>query len=195
MMNNFSRLSLVLLVSSSVPVFGDYYVAPGGNDNAKGTKGAPFETIQRARDAARKDKGHSTVYLRGGTYRLSETVVFSLADGDTTYAAYQDETPIITSAVPVTNWKKDKDNLWVADMPDGVKDFKVMYDGNRMLERARSRGFQGPQQNFKKFATRNVALPEDRPLLRRLEFPVGEIQDWDNISDVEAFFCACAVDI
>ena len=117
-----------------------------------------------------------------------------------TYQAYRDEAPVITSSVPVHGWKRvvalppgaaraAEGQLWVADIPEGVDDFKVMYDGHRMLERARSRGFQSAEQQFKKFATRNVALPKDRPLLRRLEFPEGEIKAWGNIEDVEAFFC------
>ena len=96
-----------------------------------------------------------------------------------TYQAYHDETPVFTSAVPARGWEKvttlpegaasEADgHLWATEIPEGVKDFKVMFDGNRMLERARSRGFQSPQQEFKKFATRNVALPEDRPLLREM---------------------------
>jgi len=167
----------------------EFYVSPLGDDAAAGTLEAPFKTVERARDAARSTSERVTVYLRGGKYVLRETVVFGVEDGNTTYAAYKDEKPVITSAVPVTGWKKAKGELWVADMPEGVEDFKVMFDGHRMLERARSRGFQGPMQSFKKFATRNVALPEDRPLLRRLEFPEGEIKTWDNLEDVEAFFC------
>ena len=74
-------------------------------------------------------------------------------------------------------------------MPEGLERFHVLFDGNRMLERARGRGFQSPQQKFKTFATRNTALPEDRPLLRRLAFPQGAIRSWPNIEDVEVFFC------
>jgi len=140
------------------------------------------------------------VHLRGGDYVLDKPVVFAVEDGGVTYQAYQDERPVITSAVAVSGWKKivalpqgaasEADgHLWMAQVPDGVIDFKVMFDGNRMLERARSHGFQSPQQEFKKFATRNVALPEDRPLLRRLEFPNGEIKAWGNLEDVEVFFC------
>jgi hypothetical protein len=167
----------------------EFYISPTGDDSNAGTLTAPFRTVERARDAARAVKEPVTVYLRGGRYLLNRPVVFGLQDGQTTYQAFKNEKPIFTSAVPVTGWKKGKDKLWVADMPEGVGDFKVMFDGGRMLERARSRGFQSPQQNFKKFATRNTALPEDRPLLRRLEFPAGEIRAWDNIEDVEAFFC------
>ncbi|VGO19325.1 right-handed parallel beta-helix repeat-containing protein [Pontiella sulfatireligans] len=185
-MKPFLYVSALLAVQA---VAGEFYVSPTGNDDAAGSLATPFKTIDRARDMARSTKDHVTVYLRGGTYRINQSVVFGVADGNTSYMAYKNEKPVISSAVPVMGWEKHKGGLWVADIPEGVTDFKVMFDGNRMLERARSRGFQSPQQNFKKFATRNVALPEDRPLLRRLEFPEGEIEAWDNIEDVEAFFC------
>jgi len=199
------RVSLSLLVILSLWISGaasaaELYVSPSGSDSAAGTERAPFRTITRARDAARQLAKPATVYLRGGKYVLDEPVVFGVQDGGVTYQAYHDETPVFTSAVPARGWEKvttlpegaasEADgHLWATEIPEGVKDFKVMFDGNRMLERARSRGFQSPQQEFKKFATRNVALPEDRPLLRRLEFPLGEIKAWDNIEDVEAFFC------
>jgi len=193
-------LATVLLGASS-PVFaGDIFVSPSGADSAAGTERAPLKTIARARDLAREAEKPVTVHLRGGKYLLDEPVVFAVQDGGVIYQAYRGEIPIITSAVSVHGWKRvitpfagassaTEGRLWVADIPKGVEDFKVMFDGNRMLERARGRGFQSPMQEFKKFATRNVALPEDRPLLRRLEFPAGAIKAWDNIGDVEAFFC------
>lgn len=178
----------------------EFHVAPNGRDGALGTIDDPFGSICQARNAARRTKSHVTVFLRGGTYTIREPVVFGRDDGNATYQAFKGETPVFTSAVPVTSWRKVEvlpkgalavtvDRLWVADIPDGVRDFKVMFDGNCMLERARSRGFQAPEQAFKRLATRNVARPEDRPLLRRLQYPEGEIKAWDNIEDVEACFC------
>ena len=32
-------------------------------------------------------------------------------------------------------------HVWVADIPEGLGAFKVLYDGDRMLHRARSKGF------------------------------------------------------
>jgi hypothetical protein len=50
----------------------DYYVAPNGSDTAAGTQAAPFATVQRAQqDAAPGD----TVFIRGGTYRMSEAQI------------------------------------------------------------------------------------------------------------------------
>ena len=82
-----------------------YFVSPDGNDLWNGTNiDQPFATIQKARDIIRNvnKQGHSvTVYLRGGVYQLSETLIFTFEDSGTelypvTYAAYAREEPIIT---------------------------------------------------------------------------------------------------
>lgn len=188
----------------------DFYVSPKGADTNPGTADAPFQTVIAARDAIRglsasERSEDINVYLREGVYPINETLVFNVQDGGSEgavvrYRAYQGEEPVLSSGVPVSSWQKLKEapdalpdvargKVWVANIPEGVDDFKVMFNGNQRLERARGKGFQGPEQSFKKFATRNVALPEDRPLLRRMEFPAGHLKAWDNIEDVEAFFC------
>lgn len=45
----------------------DYYVAPDGDDNAAGSKAAPWHSIARAQQAA---QAGDTVYLRGGRYNV-----------------------------------------------------------------------------------------------------------------------------
>src|SRR5690349_4347039 len=71
----------------------DFYVATDGSDEWSGqlaqpnharTDG-PFATLTRARDAVRALKKHSQkkdllVLIRGGSYRLADTLVFSLED-------------------------------------------------------------------------------------------------------------------
>lgn len=47
----------------------EVFVAPGGSDTAVGTEAAPFATIQRAQRAV---EAGDTVFIRGGTYRLTE---------------------------------------------------------------------------------------------------------------------------
>ena len=157
----------------------DFYVATDGDDawsgkppgpNAGKTDG-PFASLVRARDAVRKliagGARDVTVLIRGGTYRLTETVVFSLADsaGDRhtiTYAAFPGEKPILTSGSPVRGWRKvetapdglpkcAQSNVWVADVskhsamkpePDGHSPrFFTLFKGDRELPRARGRGF------------------------------------------------------
>src|SRR5687767_1230966 len=89
---------IVLLLSARAA---DFHVAPTGDDAAPGTIARPFATLGRARDAVRELRRRQPerdfeVALRGGIYRVKETIVFSPADsaaaGRTiTYAAYPGE--------------------------------------------------------------------------------------------------------
>src|SRR3954447_17497892 len=49
-----------------------WYVAPTGEDAAPGTLEKPFATVQRAQRAARPG---DTVFLRGGTYHMTESQI------------------------------------------------------------------------------------------------------------------------
>ncbi|GAA4192992.1 RICIN domain-containing protein [Microbispora amethystogenes] len=102
-----------------------YYVAPDGNDANPGTITSPFRTLQRARDVVRTVNANMTgdifVYLRGGTYSVSSTIDFTPADSGTngyriTYAAYQNETPVLTGGVQVTGWTQHSGNIWKAPL-------------------------------------------------------------------------------
>src|SRR5262249_9101056 len=129
--------------------------------NRAGTDG-PFATLAKARDAVRALKQQSKkqdirVLIRGGTYPLAETVVFSRQDsapagGTITYAAYGNETPVFTSAVPIVGWTKPsqpspllpavaRDAVWTADVPARLAKVLTLYDGNNRLRRAWSKPF------------------------------------------------------
>lgn len=115
-----------------------FYVASNGNDRWSGTKATPdksdqdgpFATLHRARDAIRQLKllqGGTlqqpvTVFLRGGTYFLSEPLILTPQDSGTkdfpiAYKAYPEEQPIISGGKPITNWKQQGD-IWVANLPE-----------------------------------------------------------------------------
>ncbi len=170
--------------------------------NAQRSDG-PFRTLARARDEVRilkriKPQEDITVLIRGGRYYLKETVVFGLKDSGKgnqtiTYAAYPGEEPVFSSGVKITGFKKVKGRLpglpaaargkvWVADVPEtkgGKWRFRTLYDGEKMLPRARSKGF----------------VPEGvRPARERrwddrvtLQFPKGTLRNWENLEDVEIF--------
>ncbi len=99
------------------PTLGVFYVAPNGNDAWSGAIPAPnrtktdgpFATLARARNAVRALKRKqggalkqpATVFLRGGTYFLSEPFVLTPEDSGTaacpvTYAAYKNEAPSLS---------------------------------------------------------------------------------------------------
>lgn len=59
------------------PVFSAvYYIAPNGNNSNTGSKSKPFLTIQKAQEAV---VAGDTVYVRGGTYVMTEAQIASTA--------------------------------------------------------------------------------------------------------------------
>ena len=95
-----------LICAVSMAAWGaDLYVAPDGNDANAGGEGAPFATLARARDAARglKQVEPMTIWVRGGTYFLPESISFSEADSGTennrvVYRAVPNERPSLIGA-------------------------------------------------------------------------------------------------
>ena len=61
-------LAALLMAPLAAVRAADFFVAPAGNDANPGTEAKPFATVQRAQqDVAPGD----TVFLRGGTYRMT----------------------------------------------------------------------------------------------------------------------------
>ena len=180
----------------------DFYVAENGRDDWSGRLAAPnetrtdgpFATIERARDAVGKLKKAAmekdlVVLIRGGIHRLTETLVFSLEDsaakgGTITYAAYPNEQPILTSGVPIRNWRRLRDDprnlpaaaqgkVWIADLPPQIDRLFTLYEGEDRLPRARGEGF-APVDSVDK-----ATAPD------RLTFPPGALHDWPDLNEGE----------
>ncbi len=93
-----------------------YHVAPGGVDTNPGTSGAPFLTLEKARDVVRalspaQKSGGVTIYLRGGIHRRTTPFILSASDSGTAsapivYAAFPGETPVLTSTrvIAASQW-------------------------------------------------------------------------------------------
>lgn len=180
----------------------DYFVAVNGSDqwsgqlaqpNEGGTDG-PFATLVKARNAVRafkqaRDKKDIRVLLRGGVYRLEETVVFSIEDsaptgGTITYAAYGTEKPVFTSAVPIACWKKPtnpsplllemaRKKVWTADVPAKLANVLTLYEGKKRLPRATSMPFT-PTAFVKPTAPPN-----------EIAFPPGAMKNWPDLKNGE----------
>ena len=128
----------------------DFYVAIGGNDSGQGTAAKPFATLARARDAVRAKiakglKGDVLVLIRGGTYRLSEPVVFGPADSGTqanaiTYAAWPGERPVFSGGKVVKGWTvapRGSRRVEIAAAKGGKWPFNELFVGGARRPRAR----------------------------------------------------------
>lgn len=192
-------LTFILTVSLGLgkALAADFYVAPNGSDDWSGKlpdskeNDGPFATLSRARDAVRELKAQSgdkeiVVQIRGGDYRLGETVVFGLEDsgGDSTitYEAYPGEKPVFHSDISPGNWKKletplphlpesARGKIWVADLGSSGERFYTLYDSQGLLPRARSEGFLPAKSKGGSKTT--------------LFYPTGKMRNWPNPGDVE----------
>lgn len=135
-----------------------YYVSPDGDDNTgDGTKDNPYLTLEKARDTIRSlseiPYGGITVYMRGGEYCLNETFTLTPQDSGTKdrpiiYSAYPDEEVRIVSKEYITGWRKltadetgsdiygmseeAKNNVYIADIPQGWRFHYLYVNGERM---------------------------------------------------------------
>lgn len=172
----------------------NFYISTDGSDSWSGTlpepnqqqTDGPFGSLERARDAVRElsnDRADDVrVLVRGGSYRLQETVVFGLQDSGRddstiTYAAYPDETPVFSSGREIREWKpvttmplrlpeKAIGNVQVADVAGS---FRTLFDADGLLPRARSKGF----------------IPLRGSSRNKLHFPAGRLKNRPNVEDME----------
>ncbi len=196
----FTSLLITLFLSPIMVVDAEqvFYVSPNGDDgNSGGLPDHAFATVVRAQEAVRSLKGDGelgedvVVYLLGGTYRLREPLRFGVEDSGTdehsiTYRAYKDEEPLLHGGKTITGWRKYKDNIWVAELPEvesGEWSFRQLYVNGQKRRRARI-----PNEGFLRVAGfpdggREVHYHTD---CQRFEFSPGDIDpDWTNLHDVE----------
>jgi hypothetical protein len=150
--------SLILLqIGLALPILGQpYYVAPTGSDGNPGTLEKPFATIQRAQQAVRQQPG--PVWLRGGTYYLSEKLVFSAGDSGSkaapvVYQAYGKEQPVISGGVRLEklDWQPYRDGIVQAKVPADLQTEEIFVNGERQIL-ARYPDYDPKAQYFDGFA-------------------------------------------
>jgi len=205
-MRRIMAISIFLSIFCAIVTGEVFYIAPDGSDENPGTLKQPFATLTKARDAVRaykkeKRQGGITVYIRGGTYTIHKTIVFSLEDTGSknqtiTYTAYKDEKPVFSSGQKITGWTKLKeypeylpqaaqDNVWVTELPEttgGKWRFCCLFDGDKMLPRARGEGWVPEGEPYGEWWTGVFASIEDKSTFR---FPEGALKNWENLEDVE----------
>jgi hypothetical protein len=124
-----------------------FYVSADGNDSNPGTNEAPFNSIEKAREAVRlvrkENPGKAvTVSIKGGIYHLENPLIFTsedsgAKDAPVVYKAADGEEPVFTGSLELNNWQlpgntekleiiaaEFRDKIWVADIKTaGVSDF------------------------------------------------------------------------
>lgn len=117
---------------------GDFYLSPTGNDANPGTIQKPFATLHRVQKAIAAEKGKPvTVFLRGGTYYLSET--FSITsdlsrtkDAPVVIQAYQNEQPVLSGGILLKlKWSPFQGKIIKAQVPKGLQTDQIFINGVR----------------------------------------------------------------
>jgi hypothetical protein len=95
----------------------EYHVTTSGSDAADGSLLSPFRTISRAAQLALPG---DTVTVHGGTYREWVDPLYGGTDDANRilYRAAEGEVVELKGSEPVTDWKKGKDGVWTAVLPN-----------------------------------------------------------------------------
>ena len=171
------KVLAVSFVSKMESVNTIFVAANGSDETGNGSKDAPYATIECARDVIRRFKelpeGGVTVYVRGGTYRLTTGIKFTSEDSGTekspiTYRAYNDEKVKFTGteSIDTSAIKKVTDETLLNRLlEDYAKDHLYMLDlkaqGVALPELAASGNENGERIYMNDVALINARWPND----------------------------------
>jgi hypothetical protein len=177
----------------------DLWVAPYGNDSNPGTEASPLATLAGAQQAVRQRiaaglAGDLVVTIRGGTYELSEPLVFGPEDSGSdkfsiTYRAAPGHNVVVSGGSQITGWKPGTDGIWTAGVP-GVKEgkwhFRHLFVNDRRAIRARSPNADAADPCWQ-LTGAELSADGNR---YTLSLDAKRLTDWKNVGDVEAVvFC------
>ena len=116
-MNRTHCISFIFLFICLYAGATEYHVSPAGSDAASGSAGNPLKTINAA---AQKAMPGDTVTVHTGVYREWVNPFFGGIDDSRRilYRAAEGEVAQIKGSEPVSNWKKGKDGVWTAVIPN-----------------------------------------------------------------------------
>ncbi|MEN8116572.1 MAG: right-handed parallel beta-helix repeat-containing protein [Bacteroidota bacterium] len=139
-----SRIFFVIIVISNVACSVnriEFYISPDGSDNNRGTKGNPFSTIVKAKQAvlnsAKKGKAKDYfIILANGLYEIEKPVTFKSEEFaglniSVTVKADNHGSATISGGKRVTGWQKNSDGLWTADLKTEITLRELFIGGKR----------------------------------------------------------------
>lgn len=120
-------ISAVCFWLSSFGVYAqtEYFISVEGKDSNAGSVEAPFASLEKALEEARKASGEVTLFLREGTYRLQKTIILTTADGNRSKTlnirSYPGEKVVISGGQKLDlDWKPYKKGIMQAPITDPV---------------------------------------------------------------------------
>jgi len=132
----FSSVATVAVPETAQAAATEVFVAMDGDDSNTGTMTSPFRTLARAQSAVRDLLPSSTgpihIWVRGGSYYLDHTLVFTPQDSGQVnkpiiYSAFEGEKVILSGGKKLTpTWLDYQGNIKVADIGTGL-DFDGLF--------------------------------------------------------------------
>jgi hypothetical protein len=175
----YPALIVLLLTHSEVSWAVDFYISPLGSDSNPGSEAQPFATLERARDAVRAVNmtGDVVVYLRAGTYRLANTVVFDQSDSgrngfQVIYRSYPGEQVVLSGGERISGWTSVGGGNYRASV--GTLRFRQLYVNGSRAQRARTPNAGSWYQ-----------MRDMDEGGRRFEVAASEIANWQRLNEVE----------
>lgn len=115
-----------------------FYVSTKGNDSWSGTLAAPnaartdgpFASLEKARAAMEASESVKTTYLRGGLYRLDQTLELDAGDAGQSWLAYAGEKPVITGGTAVSGWTIQPGGSYAAKTTASGLDVSLVNNAN-----------------------------------------------------------------
>ena len=146
-------LQIILNVTELISPLAVYVDSEKGNDNASGTKSAPFKTISKATEYVREnndDLSHNLyVFIKSGEYVLNSPL--ALTDEDTgsngysvVYSSYGDGNAVISGGKKFKGgWQIDDSakGIYKLKVGSGIKTRQMFVDGMRMQRASTDTGF------------------------------------------------------
>jgi hypothetical protein len=182
---------------------GFFIVATNGNDQWSGNRPAinatktdgPFATLTNALAAARAWKqtagaGSNSVvaiFVRSGSYFLTEPLVFKPEDSGLVFAAYSTEKPVISGGRLITGWKPATLNgkpAWMTQVPEakgGKWRFHELWVNGQRATPARY-----PARGFLKIPEVPDKTADWAHGNTRFRFQPGDLKLWSSITEGEA---------
>ena len=181
------------LLSQPLAWAGDIWVSPTGNDNNKGTREAPFQTIEKAVKQAREWRrlhnpeanGGIYIHLTEGVYFQEKTLFLRPEDSGTAQSPTVIESEgraVISGGLQVTGWKPLADvdsrladsvrnKIWIAEAPrigNRHLEFRQMGVNGKKAQRA-SQFADGVMERMLNFNPQEQTITIPTPKVKGLE--------------------------